>query len=207
MKQSIIVLLAMLAICASCDNSASDHSKHGLNLEVFHPYVEIMEKMDKDMSAMPSQHDADRDFAAMMKMHHQGAVEMAEIEIRRGTDATMKSMAQKILAAQKAEIGRFNALLQSGEKGRATDSFVSALHHHTMKMTEMAKQPNVHDPDVAFAAMMIPHHQSAIDMATVYLKYATNPILIEIARNIIKSQQEEIESFQRWLNKHDEHDV
>ena len=57
------------------------------------------------------------------------------------------------------------------------------------------------DPDRDFAAMMIPHHQGAIDMAKVELIYGRDPILRRLAQGIIVEQQQEIELMQRSLNE------
>jgi uncharacterized protein (DUF305 family) len=48
------------------------------------------------------------------------------------------------------------------------------------------------DVDRDFTAMMIPHHQGAIDMAVAELRYGTNPQLRRIAQEIIVDQQQEI---------------
>jgi hypothetical protein len=48
------------------------------------------------------------------------------------------------------------------------------------------------DVDVDFAAMMIPHHQGAIDMAVLELRYGRNEQLRRIAQEIIVDQQQEI---------------
>ncbi len=56
------------------------------------------------MAHMPMSGDADKDFATMMKMHHQRAVEMAQTELANGKSPAMKAMATRIIAAQKKEI-------------------------------------------------------------------------------------------------------
>ena len=48
------------------------------------------------------------------------------------------------------------------------------------------------DIDRDFAAMMIPHHQGAIDMALAELRYGNNEQLRRIAQEIIVDQQQEI---------------
>ena len=48
------------------------------------------------------------------------------------------------------------------------------------------------DVDTDFAAMMIPHHQGAIDMAKAELLYGHNEALRRIAQEIIVEQQQEI---------------
>ncbi len=49
------------------------------------------------------------------------------------------------------------------------------------------------DPDHDFAAMMVPHHQGAIDMAKAELLYGKDPILRRLAQEIIVTQEQEIE--------------
>lgn len=53
--------------------------------------------------------------------------------------------------------------------------------------------------DADFAKSMIPHHQSAIDMATTYLKSGTNPELKKMAEDIIKTQEKEIAFLNGWI--------
>ncbi len=48
------------------------------------------------------------------------------------------------------------------------------------------------DVDVDFSAMMIPHHQGAIDMALAELRYGKNEQLRRIAQEIVVEQQQEI---------------
>ncbi|CAB3670249.1 hypothetical protein LMG24238_02058 [Paraburkholderia sediminicola] len=58
------------------------------------------------------------------------------------------------------------------------------------------------DADKDFVAHMIPHHQGAVEMAQVELKYGKDPDLKRLARNIIKAQHDEIAFMQRWQAKH-----
>ena len=62
-----------------------------------------MARMDRDMMA-PASGDADRDFAAMMIPHHQGAVEMAQAQLRFGRDPAQRRLAQGIIVEQTQEI-------------------------------------------------------------------------------------------------------
>ena len=64
---------------------------------------DAMERMHRDM-AMPSSGDSDRDFAAMMIPHHQGAVDMARIELQSGKDPVLRRLAQGIIVEQLQEI-------------------------------------------------------------------------------------------------------
>jgi uncharacterized protein (DUF305 family) len=53
-----------------------------------------------------------------------------------------------------------------------------------------------------FVAMMIPHHQGAIDMAKALLVYSSDPQLRNLAQGIITEQQNEIRVMQAWQQRH-----
>jgi len=67
-------------------------------------------------------------------------------------------------------------------------------------MTDMAVKPSG-NVDADFTAMMIPHHQGAIDMAAAELHYGHNPKLREIARNIIAGQRQQIGAMKAALDR------
>lgn len=67
-------------------------------------------------------------------------------------------------------------------------------------MTAMAITPSG-NIDKDFAAMMEPHHQAAIDMAVIELRYGANPILRRLAQEIIVEQQQEISAMRLALNQ------
>src|SRR2546430_71096 len=58
-------------------------------------------------------------------------------------------------------------------------------------MMDMAVKPSG-NVDADFAALMIPHHQGAIEMAEAELQYGHNSELRRIARNIVTGQRQEI---------------
>jgi hypothetical protein len=86
------------AICARAFGSASPAEA---------PYlaenVSAMTKMMIDMGITPSG-DVDTDFVAMMVPHHQGAIEMAQAQLRYGRNEPLRRMAQEIIVTQLQEI-------------------------------------------------------------------------------------------------------
>ncbi len=62
-----------------------------------------MAKMMAAMNATPSG-DVDVDFVNMMEPHHRGAVEMAVLELRYGTNPQLRRIAQEIIVGQTQEI-------------------------------------------------------------------------------------------------------
>ncbi len=63
------------------------------------------------MNKMTMSGDTDKDFAMMMKIHHQQAVDMSEMQLAHGKSPEMKAMAKQIISAQKKEIAKFDKFL------------------------------------------------------------------------------------------------
>lgn len=73
-------------------------------------YKDAMDKMMTGMEA-PFTGDPDRDFVVQMIPHHQGAVDMAAVELKEGHDPKLKALAKSILAGQQKEIELMKAWL------------------------------------------------------------------------------------------------
>ncbi len=105
--------LALLAATASADmdmdmghmkmDSSPAASPFARDMDV------SMKQMDKSMSGAPMTGNADHDFAAMMIPHHQGAIDMAEAELKYGKDPAMRALATRIIADQKKEIAQMKS--------------------------------------------------------------------------------------------------
>jgi uncharacterized protein (DUF305 family) len=70
----------------------------------------MMTSMDA-MQKMTMSGDIDKDFAMMMKIHHQQGVEMAKMELMHGKSPEMKQMTKQIVKAQNKEIAEFDRWL------------------------------------------------------------------------------------------------
>ncbi len=64
----------------------------------------MMKGMNDEMAAMTMSGNADVDFAKMMRIHHVGALDMAQAHLKEGKDPAMLKLAKEIIAAQKKEI-------------------------------------------------------------------------------------------------------
>ena len=86
---------------------------------------------------------------------------------------------------------------------KAHSGFSEAMDTSMKKMDhDMASGKMTGDPDHDFAVMMVPHHQGAIDMAQVELKYGKNPELRALCVRIIAAQKKEIAQMNTWLAEH-----
>jgi glutaredoxin len=71
-------------------------------------YMLSMEKMNRNMNASMSG-DADENFVSMMIPHHQGAIDMAKVELQFGRDPKLRQMSEEIVRTQETEIAEMKA--------------------------------------------------------------------------------------------------
>lgn len=82
----------------------------------------MMQESNAKMASVPMSGNPDVDFAQMMRIHHQGAIDMAQSLLRDGKDPQMLKMAKDIISAQKKEIAVLDTFLsRHGKKPAAPD--------------------------------------------------------------------------------------
>ncbi|GAB3478511.1 DUF305 domain-containing protein [Polaromonas eurypsychrophila] len=102
------------------DGKASTSSMQGGAMDMKGMDMKGMMKDNNDkMSSMKMTGNTDVDFAMMMRIHHLGAIDMAQAELRDGKDPQMTKMAKAIIAAQKKEIAQFDKFL--AKNGQSVD--------------------------------------------------------------------------------------
>lgn len=199
MKNAIIFLAISLFITsiASCskDDDTIKIQKHDDN-----QMMSIMHSMMDTMMGMQKTNDPDNDFAMMMRMHHQGAIDMSNAELKSGDDAQMKEMAQMIIDAQTAEIAQLTTFLNAHSPHGNVPEFSMqqmANMERSGKVTDL--QIINGDIDHDFAMLMIQHHQSAIENSRLELIYGHEEVMKTLAKSIIEAQDKEIKDLQAWI--------
>lgn len=176
------------------DNAGS--STDTSNMDSDTSFQGVMNKMMQQMHSMKMTEDPDHDFAMMMKQHHQGAIDMSNIEIAQGKNAELKQVAQKIITDSQKDISDINAFLSSHQP----DSKSDFAKRTTDKMMSNSSNMNMGyggDIDQQFAMMMAMHHQEGIDMARDYLKSAKEEQTKKVANSTIKANSEDIKTLKK----------
>ena len=193
--------------------SIDAHAGHAMSddtiTDMQQAYNDSMTHMHNEMMAGMKYNDPDAAFAQGMLGHHIGAVDMAEVQLKYGTDKEMLQLAQNVINTQKAEIEQMQDWLASNpdatEPTADTDAVQKAYADGMDAMhSEMMAANADTNPDRAFARGMLSHHVGAVNMADVELKYGKNEEMRKLAQAIIDAQQSEIEQIQDWLSKYNE---
>ena len=142
---------------------------------------------------------SDKAFIDAMVPHHHGAIEMARVALRNAEHEEIQELSRKIISTQQSEIEELKSMKQ--------EEFGTSSVPMEMSMEQMRGMGMKMDPqslaeekpfDEAFIDAMIPHHQSAIEMAKVAHEKSENPRIKELAGNIMSAQKREIEQMQEW---------
>lgn len=160
-------------------------------------------KSDNDAAAQPY----DLQFIDTMMHHHEGAIQMSEMVLRRSQNDELKTFAQKIIDDQQKEIARMKEWREKWYAGKSpaknmempgmTDSMKMMSGDDMKTMEAMAGK----DFDVHFLAMMIPHHEGAVTMAKEALQKAEHAEIKTLADQIVKAQEDEIKRMNEWKEK------
>lgn len=148
----------------------------------------------------------DRHFIEQMIPHHDGAIAMATLALKKASRPEIKNLASAIIEAQNKEIKDmrgwykewFKTDVPNGVSSLVGGGMMSGSGMHMGGQEDMRTLENASDFDKAFIEAMIPHHQLAVMMAQM-LKAGTNRLeTLSLADNIIESQSKEIQEMQSW---------
>lgn len=193
------------------DADMDPHTGHDMSEMEQEPMSDMLKEYTKSMNSMHDEmmigmgyNDPDTAFAKGMLGHHRGAVDMAKIELKYGTDEVMKKLAQDIIDSQQSEIDIMKKWLAShpdAAKPKPETPEMQMAYANGMDAMHGEMMAGIADPvpDMAFARGMLPHHRGAVDMAKVQLKYGKDEDMRKLAQQIIDAQQPEIELMQNWI--------
>ena len=135
---------------------------------------------------------SDERFIDMIAAHHQMAIEMAQVEQENGQIPELQQIANDIVSSQQQEIEELRSIKEeefgSSELPTMMNSEDQMMYAMTMP-NELEQQASV---DLEFIDSMLPHHSSAIELASIARMRSDNPNIQRIARNIIDEQSREI---------------
>jgi uncharacterized protein (DUF305 family) len=138
----------------------------------------------------------DQIFIDGMVPHHLAAVDMAKIAQQKAEHAEIKQMADDIVTSQSKEIEQLKVWRKVWY---GSDVIPEGGAAHMGGMDTDLKQLVAASPfDKAFIDAMLPHHQSAIEMATEAQTKAKRDEIKQLAKEIVAAQQREVDQMKTW---------
>lgn len=171
-----------------------DHS----NMSNMNMGGDLMSAMNSSMDKMHSMKmsgDFDMDWANMMVEHHQGAIDMAQVEVSRGKDDKLKAKAQEIITKQKDEQQKLKDMVKDMKPSDMKMGEGELEKSLSAMMDKMKSMKMSGDVDKDFATMMIHHHEEGIAMAKKEVANGMNTDLKKLAQKSISDQQKDISEF------------
>lgn len=194
--KKILFMAFLAASMISCKKNDTVKEQTKVEASKNNMAVLMDDMMAKMHTAATGNNDAD--YSRMMIEHHKGAIDMSKLLLNEGKNPEMRSFAEKVMQDQGREIDVMQKFVSKNTKSPDTNEFHNALNASMSAMMQgNAKVYNNIDKD--YAAQMIPHHQSAVEMAKAYLKFGKEPELVKLSNDIIKNQNAEISFLQNWL--------
>jgi len=221
LKVKSLVLIAVVYLFASCNGSTSTESDkkdssttHEHTDTIAHEHtttqsttgntgtdlMSVMNSMMNKMHSMKMTGDFDVNWANMMIEHHQGGIDMAQVELSQGKDEKMKSKAQEIITKQKDEQQKLKDIVSSYKSSGMKHGEGELEKHMNDMMNTMQAMKMSGDVDKDFATMMMHHHEHGIAMAAMEVKNGMNDELKKMAQKSITDQEKDIKEFKQWLS-------
>ncbi|WP_208301146.1 DUF305 domain-containing protein [Mycobacterium sp. DL440] len=195
------------ALVAGCSNPSTDGSADATTATSAAATPQAPGQADNS-----AHNDADVMFAQHMIPHHQQAVEMSDVLLAKpGIDARVTELATQIKGAQAPEIAQMQGWLKlwgnppmppmpqqgHGDMGHGDMPAMQGM----VSEADMTALRNAQGAEAAklYLTHMIAHHEGAITMAQDEIKDGQYPAAVEMARTIVKTQQQEIDTMHQIL--------
>jgi len=138
-------------------------------------------------------------FMNMMIVHHDQAIEMAEMAENRTNNSKILELSENISKAQRSENGQMREWMNNL-------GYEPGNHHPMAGMASEAEMQRLEDSknsefDRMFAELMIEHHEGGIEMARSFREDGRHTELKEMQTKMIETQEREIKKMRRWQDQ------
>lgn len=193
MKVLACSLVFLLAISCNSGYDPRKETEHVNNLNRDRLYGMLGSMMDR-IKTYKFVYDPDIDFAALIKIHHRTAVEMAQREKEWSKKPEMVKLAKEMISTESGEIERLEGYEDTHKPERNTHAFFDEAR----KLLSDEQRPNeTGNIDRVFARLMIIHHKSAIAISELYLKYSSDSSMKTTAEEIIHHHAQNVSELER----------
>ena len=189
-RTSISLTLVAAAMFAGCDR---DTAEPGHRAE-----SGAMDSRGGGAAPMPAAM-SDGEFAAMMEVHHEVAIDMARVEVTSGQREDVQTLARGIIDGQSKENVELERIARV--EGHAEHTSDPAAERQSKMTVDALRAAQGGEVDRAFLKQMIEHHASGVNMTRRSLPNLKRNELRQMAQKMIDDQTREIEQMRGMLNR------
>lgn len=204
MRSKIMLLVLFSFALVACENLLDNDDDNG-NVNSESRLVHTLQRMSDAIDDVKTTNDPDQDFALKMKVHHRGAINMADYEILRGDVNEVLEIADSIIEAHTLEIVRLDSFLNShtvvvdNVNGK---QFNDASDEAMAKLDSLVKVIYLHkETDHDFLVLIIEHHKNGVEIADALLEFGKNEELKAMVTQMRMGAMREIALLEALLEK------
>lgn len=148
--------------------------------------------------APPPIPSSDADYIDNLVPHHQQAIDMADVEIAKGTRADVRDMAQQMKDMQQQEIAKMQGIRARVAGSERVQPMRDPHGEEDVASLQQATGPQV---DTLFLENMVPHHAGAVSLSHRALENLSDPELRDMAEMTIVMQTREMNEMLDMLGR------
>ena len=156
-------------------------------------YNSILARMAARMEAAEPNSSISGSFIRQMLPHHEAAIEMSRNLLRYTTNLQLQRIAQNIITEQTRSLEAMRRIqrtcantLNTPQSAERYATCVTQIVENMLAAMEASQAVN--SIDLNFISEMLPHHEGAVRMSRLALRFSLCPGLVPILNNIITSQ-------------------
>lgn len=206
MKIRMLFAMSILVIFYNCKSGnraentedtavTEEKSDSAVMEEITGGFVGIKDHSVKQKDTVTLYGDPDYDFAVVMHIHNRHGIAMADEEIKYGADTAMRSFAGKIKENQEEELKELEAFISNNKPKGNNQEFLQEMKSNIQKAKEETNQSTGMSGnfDRDFTTLMALHHKQGQDLAKTEVKFGENQEMKNLARNMIRVRNQEID--------------
>jgi uncharacterized protein (DUF305 family) len=199
MRCVVLSLILMVLATASCTRRPVQHDLPSSQNSDLPRTAGHSHQMTNSPGAVDAPYDLQ--FIDTMIVHHQGAIDMAQLVATRAQHEEIRQLAKSIISDQQREIAEMKALRSNwfGASPQAINMELPGMHEGMSGM-DLARLDSLkgNDFDLEFIRQMVPHHEGAVTMAKELLAIEAHAELKTLTESIVRTQTTEVEQMKDW---------
>jgi len=192
MKHFLILGLFCFSCNGGYDQTAESEHVNNLNKDRLNG---ILAGMIQHIKSYKFTHDPDLDYVGLLKIHHITAVQLAEREAEWGQNDTIVKFAKQLMQAENSELNIFDEYEHIHKPDNQNLAFFEEAHQSLLSEGLPNETGNI---DHVFVKLIRKHHEKAILISEIYLRFSKDKLIHELAIDVIHHHKISLEQIKGY---------